>query len=99
MAPTEGRTVAGTSDRIAHLVLIALCKKASIECDAIELISKFEETINNRKRKAAADEMLVCSQCADIYLEADNSDTACHFHSGRLREKRRERKERDHKQN
>lgn len=77
--------IVNTSDRLAHLVLVALCHDTEIHARALDLLVKLEQSelaTNGTKRKAGDDGLLVCTQCDQTFMEEDNSETACNYHEG-----------------
>jgi len=79
--------IANASDRIAHVVLLALCEDPAILDHAVTLLQRLEEreaNPNGAKRRAEDAQLLVCLHCEEPFIEAENSAMSCRYHEGKL---------------
>ena len=79
--------IVNTSDHFAHVVLIALCEDPEVLRKASPLVAQLEQrlphsALNGTKRKADDSPLFVCTQCDQVFTEAENGPQACAFHEG-----------------
>ena len=83
------QTIISCPDNVAHSVLIALCQDKIIREKAAGHVATLMEAgagkplkgeAKDSKRKA--EEIEICIQCNEAFLESENSDDACTWHDG-----------------